>query len=512
MSNTNKKLLLFLICVLFAILIQIIYQGSLDSFAPKHLGIAQLLSQGTDLNDSTHALFQQVPGFYAFCGSIIAVTNIDLYQIPLLPIIAVPSFFIIFGFMRIFSKDTWSGSVISLLFTFCIFSLPSTSSSYLSLFPHAIGVLLFYTFLITIKGFYKQSNEKATYTAICIPLLISIPFISYNFTYYFIFILLSMFVYATWKDRSKGNKKARSLLNMAIIMIVVWLGLSTFIYKTFLPSLEQWNFSTGPLELFFARFFGQGDISEIAYYTAPVPTSITIINILKYCLYLIAVFYGVFIIVRYRSERYFKQTLAPFFLSITVTVLLWIIIRLYVGGLAITAIFYIVLFSVISFTHSPSFNRNFITRTVIIGATLLFLSLNLTSNIVLQANHLMIKDDYKYLKIANSWAQKNTKAYVYYPDQLSYSWSFLTYCEYYSQYPESVPATLSTKETLNLYKSAPLVDNRIIFINYRTNIIHSGGWTSLKSLSNYRQDIENNPSISAKIYSLNDDIALFVTS
>jgi hypothetical protein len=321
-----------------------------------------------------------------------------------------------------------------------------------------------------------------------------------------------MFIHAIWEDRSKRNKKARSLLNMAIIMIVVWLGLSTFIYKTFLPSLEQWDFSTGPLELFFARFFGQEGISEIAYYTAPVPTSITIINILKYCLYLIAVFYGVLIIVRYRSERYFKQTLAPFFFSITVTVLLWIILRLYVGGLAITAIFYIVLFSVISITYYLSLNNHLVVKSIIISFVVLFLSFNIGTNLIMQANQMVVKDNYSYLKIANDWTYQNTKTYVYYPDQLSYSWSFLTYCDYYSQYPEAMPATLSKQETLNLYKSAPLIDNRIIFINYRANIIHSGGWTSLKSLSNYRQDIENNPSILAKIYSLNDDIALFVTS
>lgn len=516
LNKTNKILVTVLLILIFFYLIVIMYQGTVDAFLPKHIGVSYLLTDGGELFSSANALFKQVPIFYSFVAIIIEVMGVDLYSLPILPIMGIPYFIIFYGFIYSFSKKTHITVVLSLLLTFCLMTFPSTGTSYMGLWPHGQGTLLFYSFLILISILFKNARTQVSCLIACILIIIVLPFVSYNADYLLMTVLLCLLVYSCFKPKKLAVKLQKYLLPMFLINIIVLFGLSSFIYDSFIPLVRVSSFSQDPLSLFLAAFWGKSEGSEVTKIALSYPSSILILNIIQYVVFAIIILIGLWAIMKYDKDDRgcaIPNIIIPIYLSVTIAVILWFIIRLYIGGFELPSVFYIVIFSVILITFVPK-NVNFFNMPkCTVGLLTIILILNLITNLITQSNDLVEKDDYEYIQITSKWICDNCRINVYYPDELTYSWSYLGYCANINCYGDNVPAPvyLSKDDLVNLYYNRPISSGLIVCLNFREDIVNAYGWTVLLPLKEYEDVVINNSSIRAKIYMLNNDIVIVLT-
>jgi len=205
-SSSNIKhlwggLFTLFIFLLFVSLVIYIYNGTIDDFAPKHVGVAYLLTTSKEITGYAEFMMKQVPGYYAFIAVIMEITGINKYSLPVSPIIFIPYLLTFFAFVYIFLKQSRVGLILSLLLTFVWFTLPLTGSHKIWLWAHGVGEILFFTFIILIAKLYEL--PRLSYSVCCFLILGIIPFISYNVTYYLIALLFSLFFLLLIIDNSK---------------------------------------------------------------------------------------------------------------------------------------------------------------------------------------------------------------------------------------------------------------------------------------------------------------------
>jgi hypothetical protein len=221
---------------------------------------------------------------------------------------------------------------------------------------------------------------------------------------------------------------------------------------------------------------------------------------------------GLIIAIKYlRQKQVIPNSLIPMYFSIIVTVISYIVVRFVIGQFALPEIFYIVIFSILLITYTPAVIRRLNIQKCLIAMLAILLTLNLTSLSIAQRNNIVQKDSYHYISVASDWLYKNTEGDVYFPDQLTFGWSFIKYCELLPQSVKVVPTYLPRDDILNLYYSRDIDGEKTIIINYRENYTQPGGWNTLLPFKQFRETIEANPSIKAKVYTLNDDIIIVQT-
>ena len=133
--------------------------------------------------------------------------------------------------------------------------------------------------------------------------------------------------------------------------------------------------------------------------------------------------------------------------------------RLVLGHFALPEVFYIVIFSVIYIINSPLSTLKFKIQKCILVIIILLLLLNFISISIAHNNNLVQKDNYHYIIIASTWAYSNLDGHIFFPDQLTFAWSFIKYCEYFGS-TDVTPMYLKKEDIINLSLSKVFIDSR----------------------------------------------------
>ena len=511
LKGINSRLPIVLVLLIFASLVVQIYKGSIDDFAPQHIGVGYILTTGESQNWWAQSMMEQVPGYYAFIAMIIEVTNINIYSLPVFPIMLIPYLVVFFACLYALSKRSSLALVASLLLTFIWFTLPLNGTSKAWLWPHGLGEILFFTFIILLTT--SPGGKQMPRVIACLLTAGAAIALSYNVAFYLFVLICSLLIFARVRRGSLEPSVQRPLLGTLLFFIVALLGLSRFIYGTFIPLLRQSSLSLDSIRMFLAQFFGHRGNGELLQLAMPYPASLTTINIVKYIIYGVIILTGLIVAKRYfRHKDSARNLLIPLYFSIIVTVISYIVFRFVIGHFALSAVFYIVVFSVPLILCTPAVIPRLNIQKCLIAMLAVLLTLNLTSLSIAQRNNTVQKDSYNYITVASDWLHEKVNAPVYFPDELTFGWSFIKYCERLPQSANSVPTLLPLDDILDLYYCRDIAGEKTIVINYRESYTVAGGWDVLLPFKQFKETVEANPSIGAEIYTLNDDIIVVQTS
>lgn len=510
LKGIKSWLLIILLFLIFAFLVIQIYKGSLDDYAPQHVGAAYILTNGQSTTGWAGSLIERIPGYYALIAMIIEVTNINIYSLPVFPIMLIPYLVIFFACLYALSKRSLLPLITSILLTFVWFTLSLNGTYKVWLWPHGLGEILFFTFIILLT--VSPRGKEVPRVVACFLTVGAIIVLSYNVAFYLFVFSCGLLIFARVKRDSLEPSVQRLLLITVLSFIVLFLGFSRFIYDTFIPLLRQSSLSLDSIRMFLAQFFGHRGNSELLQLTMSYPDSLTAINIAKYTLYSAIILTGLIAAKRgLRQKEATSHLLITMYFSIIVTVIFYMVFRFIIGEFALGEVPYIVVFSILVITYTPPVIPRLNIQKCLIAMLAILLALNLTTLSIAHRNNVVQKDSYHYITVASDWLYQNHEGPVYFPDQLTFGWSFIKYCELLPQSTKVVPTYLPRDDILNLYYSRNITGEKTIIINYREDYTQPGGWYTLLPFKEFRQTIEANPSIKAKIYTLNDDIIIMQT-
>ena len=515
--NLNLAILL-LISILIHIFI-FIYNYTVDDFVPKHIGTTFFFIEDTNIPDYIYAVFHQNPAYYGLIAVILFLTGILEYKIPLLPIVVIPYFAAFFALVYTLSGRSRFSFFLALLLT--IFDMTSSlcGSYKIFLWPHGLGNILVYSYIILLFNMLKRSDQR--FTSVGLIFIISLIFLSYNRTYYLLAILGTILLISFIK---RDSFIFRRMKMSVLIAIVVLFGISKFIYNTFLPLFAEdssFGFSM-PINTFLGRFFsGMGyEETSLDQLQLNMPEIFTYIYIIKYALYILIILLGLIIVRKYINKiyddsEYMSVYLKPYlliYISTTIATILYMSARLVVGYFPLPEMFNILVFSFIVIGYISNFdryNKNKIIPSLLVGVLVILIIINLVSMSIAYENRIIQRDNYDYIITSSNWLHKHHNGSAYFPDQLTYSWSFITYSKYFIV--SKIPRYLPTDEVFDLYLSKSIHKDRLLVLNYRSNYNALSRGRLMKPFGFFREIVETNPSIKAKIYTYNDDLSIILT-
>jgi hypothetical protein len=509
-KGINSPLLVILLFLIFASLVVQIYKGTVNDFAPKHIGAGYLLTIGEPAPTYAKILIEQIPGYYPFIAVVVEITNIDVYSLPVFPIMLIPYLVVFFACLYALCRRSSLGLATSLLLTFVWFTLPLEGTQKAWLWPHGLGEILFFTFIILLTTSPGAGRRPRVVAGLLIAAAVMV--LSYNATYYLFVLTCGLLVFARVRRGSLEPSVRWVLLGPFLLFIGVLLGLSAFVRGTFIPLLTHASLSLHSIRMFLAQFFGHHSNDELLQLAMRYPASLTAINIVKYTIYTVILLTGLIVAIRHLRQKEGARDLSiPLYFSVIVTFLSYIVVRLFIGQFALPTVFYIVVFAVPLLLYTPAVTRGLNIRKCLIALLAILLMLSLVSLSIAHRSNVVQKDNYNYITVASDWLYKNVEGPVYFPDELTFGWSFIKYCELLPQSTKVVPTYLPLSNILDLYYCRNITWEETIVINYRENYVEPGWWDVLLPFKHFRETVEANPSIKAKIYTLNDDIVIVQT-
>jgi hypothetical protein len=320
----------------------IVFNGLIDSFAPKHIVEIGEIIKNSHL--SGNHMTDQVPGFYVYGAVIKLIINNPLFGLLTYPIQMIPYLVVFYTFIYKISASHLLASVITL-----IQIISGTDGSSLFFLAHGIGTIIYYTLLLSLILLIFKSNVGIGSRILIIICGISLVFISYNIyaiTIIFLFVFVVITMIMNLKNPNiqcllDGNNK--SLLNMSFILLVVQMGLSKFLYQSFIPTLKQsTSMELTAIDKFLIAYFQTESLSHqtvISDLLITYPQEITFISLIKYSILLLPIL--IFIYLFLRKYRLCKEVI--FFDQLTITFVvsyfLYGIIRVIIGGSTITLLY-----------------------------------------------------------------------------------------------------------------------------------------------------------------------------
>lgn len=504
----------------FFLLLLYVYQGTIDDYAPKHIGVALNLISFEYLSPISLDLFDQVPGYYALISAIILLTNIDVYALPIFPVLFVPYLLVSFLLFYVLSDKNVPLSSAILLFTM---SAPLTGTHKIFIWPHGFGDILYFS-LICIIYKYLISNmsgnpkgSKLGYSVLLTIIICAVPFISYNNTFFTVFLLIFLFMGLLIVHKYFQCDVCRAPLTILypfFILVAIVLGLHNFAFTKFIPLMNGNSVSISIKETF-AKFLQSRSYlpveveSIISSFFIQTPTALTYIQVLKYATYLIMITLASYALLkRLTRKRHIDQISDEYLLllfGMTGVVGVYFITRLSIGQFAIAEIFMVFLLSLITLSKLDSQTITKLIYVVVAG----LICMNFASMAIATSNNTIQKDDFDYLKQSSEWHYSYCDGdCIYIPDQLTFGWYFLTFSNHFPKaHQDTEPKYLREDDIIELYLGTLKPDGKMAVINYRTNYNAIGTWRYTLPFSHVRDTIENNNGINT-IYTYNDDLVI----
>lgn len=501
-SNLNLTKKLSCVIVLNSIIFSLIlFNGTMDPFVPKHILVIFNLSEQGHLAETYLTL--QIPCFYVFGSIITLITSISAEELIYYPIQLLPLVFLTFCFSYKLSKSY----VISSFFVLINLVQGTTGTFKIFFWPHGIGVLMFYIILLLLLNIL--ANRFFLESIILILITGSfLVFISYDF---FIIVILILFfllvlVLSQLLLAHKGTTPSlfNHLLNILIILVVVELGLSSIVYKIFIPLISDSGFiELSGMDKFLLSYFSsmQSDTS-LSHLVLTYPLSITILNLIKYGLLLVSIsIFMLLFLSRFNGKH--EEPLDLLLCSVVAYSFFYGLMRMSIGGMGISQLYMPGIFSVFYFYRFRGIYKYW--SVFVICIILLIIPINYYVYI---HNDLLDKTDniYSYIASPANWYQDNLllEESCIKSDELTKN-----FLRFYSPYNVSYNMDLlSLADVLFLTNGQPIPTVKEYFvINYELNLISIGNWVVIKSWSRFKGLIDTNVKLN-KAYDISN-IAIY---
>ena len=317
----------------------IIFNGTLDGFAPKHmLVMSETVQHGYLFSQEAE---QIAPGFYIIGAIINILTEIPTKEFVFLPIQFVPYLIVFYVFIYKISGSHLLSSLITL-----IELISSTNGTDKVFFwPHAIGWIIFYSMLFIIFKIAERKNEDEwEYRILLIILGMSLALISYDiFAVSLLFLAIISLLLFLLKLISKTRKEniRRNYLNILIILIVFDFGLLKFVYDVFIPTIMDKQLrDVTAIDKFLLSYVSTESVqTPLSELYISYPGIISIISLIKYSALLISILaFSIIMFGKLKTNKpiNFYNTIVC---SIILVAVSYASIRFFLGQFAITQIY-----------------------------------------------------------------------------------------------------------------------------------------------------------------------------
>ena len=514
MNYENKIGFIVLLMAIFVPLI--IFNGAIDDFAPKHMVIISEIVQKGHVEEG-----EQAPGFYTFGAISNIFTGLPTKNFLYLPIQLIPYLIIFFTLMYKLSGNY----LVSSLITFIELIAGSTGTGKIYFWPHGMGFILFYTLILIFLWVVEVKNfKKLRYRILLILLGTSLVYMSYDLIAMALIIsaIISLICYGLWvwlkdtyeliSEDYRLNAKSFSLL--FLILTVVQFGFSSFVYKHVIPLFGIHPEISGIDKFIFSYINTELIQMELQDIYISYPKIISIISSIKYSLLLITIILFLLILIRKIINRDYINPRDAITSSIILMAIIYSLMRLYIGGIAITAIYLPGIFCIMILYRSSNRLKTWATFVIL-------LLLILTPMYYYEKDsHNLINKDTNYfnsIEYPAHWYLNNryTPSFAV-SDELTKNFFVMYGYEknvLAGTHPRTVKSVkiLRTDDALFLINRAnDTVLNKYFIINYNLNSMSLQNWKIIKSWNYLKDDIDKNHGLNKIYYA--DEVAIYHTS
>jgi hypothetical protein len=342
-SQKNKiGLILFLMAISIPLLL---FNGTADAFIPKHIARVEEISHIGGLVEEEGRVIQ-VPGFYVLGAIITLVSELAPEELIFFPIQLIPYSVL---FFTVLYKVSGSSIVASLL-TLIQLCSGTTGTAEIFFWPHGIGNLLFFSILLLIIILLKQDRLSKPLILLAVIAGSSLVYISYNLAAKTLLLLavimtiIAVFYQISLKYNNTSRRNylssSKTFFALLLILCVVELGLSKFVYGVFIPTLQAaQDFEMSSLDKFVVAYINpELSATPLSPIMVSYPATISVISGIKY-FFLVATIL-IFCIVVANSilkEKSLDRT-SLFVLAVLLMQGLFVAPRLMIGGGFVTAL------------------------------------------------------------------------------------------------------------------------------------------------------------------------------
>ncbi|WP_048049275.1 hypothetical protein [Methanosarcina mazei] len=513
---SRERKILFILLTLTFTLPLLMFNGSIDDFAPKHIIIINDLSENSFLSTEHYNI--QVPGYYILGAILKQVVNLSTKSLLFYPIQLIPYVIVFFTLIYKLSNNY----IFSALITFIEFISGATGTTKIFLWVHGIGSILFYISIILLLNAMKENQSKKP--EVILLLIISgssLVFISYNLFAMLLIFLISVFVIFTIFNTFKFNlyinnpsavkSISKFLQNICLILIAVELGLSDFFYRSMVPTLKQSQyFELSGIEKLLVYYFNRSSETALGDFILSFPHILSIISGIKYTILLCSIFIFFSAI---RNKIIERKPINQFDLVTGAFVLMTGIygfVRLYIGGVIVTLLY---IPGILCTAWLYRFSRTYRSWTLFVLILLLILvpvyEFNLYSNKLTNID----KNNFGSINDSSSWYFRHTTDSIAVSDELTKNLFLLYFYENTHNFnnPDVYNSiqSLFPKDVLFLaQRSTPTITSeKYYIINYKLNANSLQNWIVIKSWNYSRIQLEENHLIN-NIYETNS-ISIF---
>ncbi len=342
-SQKNKiGLILFLMAISIPLLL---FNGTADAFIPKHIARVEEISHIGGLVEEEGQVIQ-VPGFYVLGAIITLVSGLAPEELIYFPIQLIPYAVL---FFTVLYKVSGSSIVASLL-TLIQLCSGTTGTAKIFFWPHGIGHLLFFSMLLLILILLVQNRLSKPLIFLAVITGSSLVYISYNLTAMTLLLLavimtvLAAFYLMSLKYNTANSRRHLSSLKTFFILLlilgIVELGLSKFVYGVFIPTLQAaQDLEMSGLDKFLIAYINpELSTTPLSPIMVSYPATISVISGIKY-LFIVATVL-IFCIVITNTIVKEKSLDRTSLLVLTVLLMqgLYVVPRLMIGGSFATAL------------------------------------------------------------------------------------------------------------------------------------------------------------------------------
>lgn len=515
----NKKIT-SIVLILSFILPLLIFSGSIDYFAPVHTAKINEIKQVGYLTEEELINF---PGFYTIGVIIESVTGISSRNLTFTPIQLLPILFIYFLFIYKLSNDYFFASI--LLFIQLLTGV--TGSPMVFFWPHGLGHILFYSILLILLNINLNRSKVPEFNLLLIILGSSLAFISYDLYGMLLIFLIVLFFLSLIpkiplsisiknfikKTNQEYPRNFTNVFNYCLILIVIELGLSKFIYHSLVPLFRTADYiEMSVIDKFFVAYFSKPVENPIADMVLNYPIAITGLSIIKYVILAISILICIVLILKKVIKLENINVYDLFTTSYFISSAIFGAIRAFIGQIPITLLYFPGILCTIwlyRFTNKYKKWAIFVVSLLLIMVPI--------SHYIYTYHNLVDKDQnmFQYIDTSAHWYldHGNQKAVS---DELTKNIcrsSFSEYLETTSKLDDKHKRIfrielISSEDVMFLVQKSDTISIKNYYIiNYKLNNLSLNNWMILKSWKYSKDKIDNNSKIQ-KIYS-SENVAIY---
>jgi hypothetical protein len=509
--QTNK---IALILLLMAISVPLfLFNGTLDDFVPKHIAKVEETSYNGKLIVGENQVIQ-VPGFYTL-GTIItlfsgfASENLIFFPIQLIP-------YAILFFTVLYRVS--GSSIVASLITLINLCSGTDGTGELFFWPHGIGYILFFTMLLLIFILLKKERFSKQLIFLAIITVSCLVYISYNLTamtllvlavivtLYAIFYLISLKSNNT--DSRRHLSSSKTFFTLLLILWVVQLGLSKFVYGVFIPLLQATqDLEMSSLDKFFVAYINpELSATPLSPIMVSYPVTISVINGIKYILLAATILIFCIVIINIIIKKKSLDRTSLFVLAVLLMQGLYSIPRFIIGGIVVSSLWLPGVLCVGLFSGMSK--KLMVWAVVVLSVILICTPLNYC---IMDSNGYIDRDEYQFTnyKAPVHWFFKTNGGNIAVSDELTNDFFILNSFKYSIDHGDSSPnlnviskqhRILPTEDAQVLAQlSDGTLDTKYYVLNQKLTRMSLQNWIIIKSWRYSRDRVNCNDQIN-KIY------------